>query len=884
MRFSSSRLITTRFSSNLQRLFIFIVLVSLFTSQVPHIAAYNSAKLPLTRSVTQAYVSDAQFPVAPGIVHNQGSIITDTAGKQAVHLLEIDTHNPVISFESSISNDRVAGLETTSSQANRKSTEGHRAVAAINGDFWGQRETPIGLHVQNGELITSPLTARPTFGVKADGNPIIGAPVITGRAASTRSGATSAIAQVNQARAAGQLVIYTPRFDTSTRTDASGTEVVLSGGALPIKVNSTYSGTVSQVRAGGGDTPIGAADVVLSGSGTAASFLTALSPGDRVEFVLSISSGWENVTNAVGGGQYIVRNGVVSVNPEPGFSDVTHPRTAIGITAGGNVVMATVDGRQSGYSIGVKLDELAELLRSRGAVTAINLDGGGSTTMAVRQPGDKDVTAVNRGSDGFERAVSNSILVISSAPTGTLAIVNVVAPDVVVLKGSHVDYTVKGQDAAYNPVAVEPNRINWSVDGAAASIDEAGRLTAITSGASRVIATIGIVSGSTGVRVVNALSAIGVQPNPAIVPLRATQAFTVLGTTCLRYFPRCIKYGNRTDVRVDAANVVWSVVGSIGTIDRSGVLSAAETPGTGRINASAGGATGSTRVDVGGRAPELLEDFEDISDITVLTVRSTASLTSAMRPDPVRFGTRSARFSYNFTMSDPGTSAAYAVHSPLREIQDRPTRIGIWVYGDGSRHWLRGNYRDGNNVQRTIDFTLSPTPAPITREDCKQRRNGIDWVGWRYLEAPIPTDAVLPLKWERVYIVETSDVCDDASAIYLDNLRAVYSDTGEDLIGPVVSDITPEPGSIVSQSMPTIGGTVRDNPGGTGVAADSIRLLVNGVQVPVNYDALNGQVRFTPVTPLPNGEYRIRLEATDQAGNPTQPFGEWSFVVKTPMP
>jgi hypothetical protein len=254
-----------------------------------------------------------------------------------------------------------------------------------------------------------------------------------------------------------------------------------------------------------------------------------------------------------------------------------------------------------------------------------------------------------------------------------------------------------------------------------------------------------------------------------------------------------------------------------------------------------------------------------------------------MRPDPVRFGTRSARFGYNFTMSEPGTSAAYAVHSPLREIEGRPTRIGIWVYGDGSRHWLRGNYRDGNNVQRTMDFTLSPTPAPITREDCKQRRNGIDWVGWRYLEAPIPTDAVLPLKWERVYIVETSDVCDDASAIYLDHLRAVYSDTEEDLIGPAVSDLTPEPGLIVSQSMPTIGGTVRDNPGGTGVAADSIRLLINGVQVPVNYDALSGQVRYTPVTPLPDGQYRIRLEATDQAGNPTQPFGEWSFVVKTPM-
>ncbi len=868
MRTVTSRSIARRSSSNLRRSLTLIVLVSLLASPVPRVAAYNPPKLLLTPAVTRGYVSDARTPVAPGVVHDQGNIVTDTAGRQAVHLLEIDTDNPVITFEASISNDRVAGLETTSSQANRRSAEGHRAVAAINGDFWGERQAPIGLHVQDGELVTSPLAARPTFGIEADGDPVIGAPVVTGTARSP-GGVTHSIARVNQPRATGQLVLYTPRFDTSTRTDASGAEVVLSGVALPIKLNGTYGGTVSQVRPGAGDTPIGSGEVVLSGTGTAASFLTALTPGDRVKFALSISAGWGDVTNAVGGGQYIVRNGVVSVSPyDPGFADVTHPRTAIGITAGGAVVMATVDGRQPGYSVGVRLDELGELVRARGAVTAINLDGGGSTTMAVRRPGDKVVTTVNRGSDGFERAVSNSLLVFSSAPTGPLAIANVLPPNAAVLIGSHVDYTVRGQDAAYNPVAVAPENINWSVEGAAASIDAAGRLTAITSGAATVTATIGEVSGSTGVRVVNALSAIEVQPNPAIVPLGATQAFTVLG-----------RDGDRTDVRVDADRVAWSVAGPIGAIDRYGVLSAAETPGTGSIIASAGGATGSARVDVGGRAPQMLEDFEDISDMRALAARATASITSAMRPDPVRFGTRSARLGYNFTMSEPGTSAAYAAHSPLRDIDGRPLRIGIWLYGDGSRHWVRGNYRDGDNTQRTIDFTSSPTPAPVTRDDCGRRRGGIDWVGWRYLEAPIPSDAVLPLKWERIYIVETSDLCDDASAIYLDHLRAVYGDTEEDLIGPVVSDLTPEPGSIVSQSMPTIGGTVRDNPGGSGVAPDSIRLLINGVQVPAGYDGATGQVRYRPPTPLPDGEHRVRLEATDNAGNPAQPFGDWSFVM-----
>jgi len=73
-----------------------------------------------------------------------------------------------------------------------------------------------------------------------------------------------------------------------------------------------------------------------------------------------------------------------------------------------------VDGRQSGYSTGVDLDELGELMVSRGVVQALSLDGGSSTTMAVRLPGDQDVSVVNRPSAGQEVAVTNSLVVFSA--------------------------------------------------------------------------------------------------------------------------------------------------------------------------------------------------------------------------------------------------------------------------------------------------------------------------------------------------------------------------------------------------------------------------------------------------------------------------------------
>ncbi len=718
--------------------------------------------------VTRGYVSEGRTPVAPGIFHDRGTIETSTAGRQAVHLLEVDTGQPVITFEASLSNDRVAGLERTTAQANRKNEEGHRAVGAINGDFWGTLQAPIGLHIEAGELVTSAAVARPTFGVEADGDAIIGSPIVTGTATAP-TGVSRAIARVNQPRAGGQLVLYNSRFATTTGTDASGTEVVLSEVSLPIAPTGTYSGTVKEVRAGAGNTSIGDEEVVLSGTGAAATFLKDLAPGNRVELRFSITAGWEEVTHAVGGGHYIVRGGNVLPAPNDGFSNVTHPRTAIGITADGDVVMATVDGRQPGYSIGVRLDELGELLHSRGAVEAINLDGGGSTTMAVRPPGEDGVTLVNRPSDPpdaqgvRERAVSNSILVVSSAPTGPLAIANVEPSDVTAFIGTEVDYIVKGQDAAYNAVAVDPGSIKWSESGRAGKIDDSGRFTSKKAGTSTIKAKIERVKGETGVTVVDTLSDLEVRPSYATLDSGQTQAFTFVARS------------DGTEVRVGPGLVAWEVVGSIGSVDSNGLFTA-ETQGGGSVRATAGGAMGSARVDVD-RLPEILEDFEDISDMRAASALArNVTLTSAIDPDPVRFGARSGRLSYELLAG--GTSAAYAVHSPWREIDGRPRKIGIWVYGDGSRHWLRGHYREGTGqAQQVVSFT--PSPSGGATRPCRERTGGIDWVGWKSVEAQIPPDAQLPLKWERVYVVETEDRCDDAGQVFFDDLRAVYSNTVE---------------------------------------------------------------------------------------------------------
>lgn len=118
---------------------------------------------------------------------------------------------------------------------------------------------------------------------------------------------------------------------------------------------------------------------------------------------------------AVGGQPVIVRRGEVTTEAVDtnAFATTRHPRTAVGITRDGRLLLVVVDGRQVPYSAGMSLAELAELMRALGAVDALNLDGGGSTTMVARDPAIGKLGIVNRPSDKEgERPVGNALAVV----------------------------------------------------------------------------------------------------------------------------------------------------------------------------------------------------------------------------------------------------------------------------------------------------------------------------------------------------------------------------------------------------------------------------------------------------------------------------------------
>jgi len=281
-----------------------------------------------------------------------------------------------------------------------KIVDRNKAVAGINGTFFsGSTLEPLGLLVINGQLVSSQLYNRSAFYLLKDGRSMVSNANLMAQV-TTPYGAVLQPHAVNQPAARHQLTLYTDHFGFKSRTwpDPSRWEVALSplGGI---------------VNMGNGNLSIPIGGVVLSAQGEErAKLMQALAPGSQSKVTVGLDKSGANVAHVIGGGPTLVQKGKVRITAvEERFrNDVSQgraPRTALGVDAKGHLLLATVDGRQPGYSVGMTLRELARTLDELGAQEAINLDGGGSTAMAIRGE------VVNKPSDGRERWVSNALIV-----------------------------------------------------------------------------------------------------------------------------------------------------------------------------------------------------------------------------------------------------------------------------------------------------------------------------------------------------------------------------------------------------------------------------------------------------------------------------------------
>ncbi|WP_253195085.1 phosphodiester glycosidase family protein [Streptomyces sp. MP131-18] len=638
--------------------------------------------------------------------------------------------------------------------------EGRTTVAAINGDFFDINATqaPLGTGISAGRLTQSASPGTGTGVTEAVG---IG-PESAGRilelyfdGTAVLPGGRTPLAAYNAAAVpANGIGLYTPQWGEADRAQA----VADAADVTEVLVEDGLVASVSD-KAGGGPIPDGA--FVLLGREAGAGTLGALAAGDAVatEYAPRTGDGGPLPTTAVGGRGLLVVDGEPQ-NWEGRPNNATAPRTAVGFSRDGqDMHILTVDGRQS-HSGGVTLTELAVMMADLGAHNALNLDGGGSSTLLARDPGASEPDLVNSPSDGEERPVPNGLAITAPEGSGTATGFRVgtaadpaVAPTGDTVPGGHPDRVFPGltrqltavaHDETYGP-ADSPTPRWHSARPRVGTVDRDGVFHAGRPGTTEITASRHRADGATELTVVGELDRI--EPTARRVGLAdpdATGTFGILGHDAAG-----------TSAPIEPADVALTYDTSLFTIEpdpASGgfrVTAASAAPSaSGLVEVAVAGTSTVLAVTVG-LDDTAVADFENAGDWTFSHARADGSLA----PEPAGHDGGALRITYDFGLST-ATRAAYATPPADIPVAGQPQSFTLWIEGDGRGSWPSLHLKDAHGTAQVL------------------RGEHITWEGWRQVTFDVPEGVAYPLSVHRFYLAETRPDQAYADSIVIDDLRA----------------------------------------------------------------------------------------------------------------
>ncbi|MBQ9535082.1 MAG: phosphodiester glycosidase family protein [Clostridia bacterium] len=506
--------------------------------------------------------------------------------------------------------------------------QGHTVMAAVNGDYFNMDTgLPTGMLVNGGRLCVSDggWNAVAFF---ADGRAMCGTPRLSMQI-TREDGRVMPISALNKIRTTAGIYLYTDDFAASTHTTAAGREVVLRaeyGGTLRLGQPLSLIVVANNAVAG---TAIGEGDFVLSltNANRAGLSLEDMQPGERITLLARTADPiWHEALYTCGGGNMLARDGALTADA----TSQADARTVIGVRPDGSLFVLVCDGRQS-LSAGISLREAAEMLLAKGCDNVINMDGGGSSALGVRRPGQEECSLVSLPSGGALRKCANFILFAALGDPYMEADSAAVYPhSAAALAGARVELTGKLYNASYYPAGQYDG--GFYVESGGGSIDGAAFIAPQEAGRSVVAAddprlfshsaqidtveeprSIALVRHGT----VSALSALSVQPDGSV-------DLDVYAFDGLR---RLICQDGQFE---------FSVSGGCGTVDGEGVFTACSVAGmSGSLTVSRGALSLTLPVTVG-RAPQMLEDFE--GDTVYTASAEEASAQVLRRPEYARCG------------------------------------------------------------------------------------------------------------------------------------------------------------------------------------------------------------------------------------------------------
>ncbi len=707
---------------------------------------------PITVNMPHSiYETKESQHLSSGVIHEKTLKFT-TAGWWNINVIRIDLKDEYTELKGLINPSGIPNRDKVSTLVNK-----HNAVAAVNGDYFNYAPLPsaMGTLINNGEVISSPVElayALPSFYLTQSN--------IGGIDYLDRNIVITSLANGQQI-IVNTLNKVTTDFGTVTLLNKHwGNKSLGSRFHNDLTEALIVDGVIQEIRTGGEPFDIPADNgFVLAVRGDK---LSSLILNTRVSLQIETTPNVEDIKFAIGGGSIILRNGELALTNI--VSKGNEPRTGIAINKENTELMlVTIDGRGSSFK-GVTQEMFGAILRDLGAYNAMNLDGGGSTTMAIKPVGDETSQVVNKPSDNSERSVVNAVGVLSNAPIGELSYLKVTTDDNKMFANTSRRFKVKGFDTYHNPVDIEESDIEFTFEGIEANI-EGNILRPTSEGTGKVIANYNGVSGSVDIKVLGEIKDLTTKLENFNIDLNSEKALS----------PFYGKDKNGYESLIYIEDIEFNITNNIGTIENGVFHSGSEAVG-GAITAKIGGGIENILVSVGSKGT-VVESFE-VLDNFVFSSYPKEVPGSIGISEEAKEGSKSVILNYDFSKGE-NTRVAYLNLKPKDgglKLAGAPKKLGLWVKGDGNGSWLRSSLKDSKGKE--ILFDLAKT---------------VDWTDWKYVVADLPANLNYPVTIERIYVAEINSLRKQSGQVLFDGLQAFYP-------SPIGNMVLPTSTSLVDAS------------------------------------------------------------------------------------
>ena len=640
---------------------------------------------------------------------------------------------------------------------------------------------------------------------------------------------------------------------------------------------------------------------------------------------------------AVGGWMPLVKDGkACTENFEAGTND--YSRSTIGIMEDGSIVTSVTHGMLTPVSCGRTYKEIAEMYMAEGAKDVLVLDGGGSATYAARIEGSDKLEVRNSPSDGAEREVCSSLLIVSTAKsTGVFDHAALTPNNDLYTPGYEVQFSASGIDTAGFPMAV-PADATWAL---ADDSKDMGTIDAKTG-----LFKAGDKTGTVNVQMIQGDKVIGTTAVEIAVPdnIYFNAEEVSLGFEDESNLSLVVRNKDR-DLNIKDGDIVWTMsTEGLGTFKGNTFVANSKDSLNGNVTATSKydeKVNASIHVIVG-MLPTLVWDFEDYVDPETGNViaaqdyycgengilstfnygrgsKESIEIVSIDDDEPVRFGTHAMKLNFDFTDCGAVTEGACVGTSDEMHIPGAPTGLGVWVYapeGVGVNYgsvknengelisglWLRAYCADGQGKKCEVNFTLEPKDDKVQKGYNKDTgewtvQPGIYWEGWHYLEADLtkwtgPFSFYPEMTFRLMFVDGTKMVGTQRTGeLYFDNFQFVYGTNVDDVDAPVVdsvrvNDSDIKNGTVLTTDTLRVDAYMHDvqNKYTTGIDTDTIRMYVDGINVTGNdkYQFVaepDGSIAHLYDLKLPDGDHTVAVSVRDKFGNETTETR--SFKVKT---